>query len=354
MSDPLNLLLSRCKPLSAFVPGELSALVADAELQPFQPGQVVLRSPATPARDLLFLVAGSAEWRRSFFDRVAVAAGEGLALQPLDSLLAEEGGQVLAGALGCTVARFSRAAIETLLAQGAERACSVEMLAEPDSHEGMLISDGAVELDWMGRFLQSPLAHSLPPVTIQQLLACLHSTDVEQGETLVRRGDTGSDMFIVTRGVATVKTDAEGVFGGREILLMAGDYFGEEALVADTVRNATVVMESAGAVARLGRSTFDELIRPFLVRTTSAVPVGADLIDVRFPVEYRRSALDGARNLPISVLRAQLSVFDPYRTIAVSGRGGERAELAVFLLCQAGLDAWLLDEAASLDGPVAA
>jgi CRP-like cAMP-binding protein len=42
--------------------------------------------------------------------------------------------------------------------------------------------------------------------------------------------------------------------------LKEGDAFGEEALVADTVRNATVVMKTDGMLLRLSKQDFNELL----------------------------------------------------------------------------------------------
>jgi CRP-like cAMP-binding protein len=51
--------------------------------------------------------------------------------------------------------------------------------------------------------------------------------------------------------------------------LKEGDAFGEEALVADTVRNATVVMNTDGMLLRLSKQDFNDLLRaPLLQKVT--------------------------------------------------------------------------------------
>lgn len=352
MTTALLDLLARCQPFHRLDGAQLAACAGDIRRQPFKRGQTVLRRGASATDRLTYLIAGSAELRRSFFDRVQLNAGEGAALRPLDDLLAE-GGQVVAQADG-EIALVARELLERLAAEHSSD-YAVSALAEEDFTEDFRISDGEVEVDWMSRFLQSSLAHQLPARNIEKLLARLEVRDAAKGDTIVRRGETGDALYVLVRGLALVRTDGDGVFEGREFPLIAGDYFGEEALVADTVRSASVVMEADGAVARLARADFDELVRPHLIRLANDTLVERALLeredgnnplvlDVRLPVEYRRGCLPNSRNIPIAALRAALPDLDQQRPVLVTAHGGCRSELAVFLLRQAGFDAYLLPE----------
>lgn len=340
-------LLARCYPLQQIDAQQLDELIRDSRPRTHARGQTLLRKSDVSNTVFTYLVDGRAELRRTFFDRVALVAGDGEALQPLELLLPAEGGQVMAQE-ACQTLQLSRDCLDRALVADSSADFSVAMLGDSDLNEEFLVSDGAVEVDWMSRFLQSRLANHLPATVIQQLLACLQSREVARGETLVRRGEPGDALYLLTRGVALVHTDPDGAFGGRDFSLIPGDYFGEESLVAETVRNATVVMEADGCVARLDRSAFDELIRPHLIpRLGEGDVTGAEqLLDVRFPVEYRRDAREGSRNVPISMLRASLQQLPSDQRLLVTPEGGRRSELAVFLLRQAGFDAWLLQAAA--------
>jgi len=336
-------LLASCYPLQQVDASQLDELLRGCKPRTHTRGQTLLRKSDATIATFTFLIDGPAELRRTFFDRLNLAAGEGEALQPLELLLPADGGQVVA-LDACQTVQLSRDRIDRALAAHSSSDFSVAMLSDSDLTEEFLVSDGAVEVDWMSRFLQSPLANHLPAQVIQQLLACLQSRDVVRGEVIVRRGEPGDSLYLLTRGVALVHTDPEGAFDGRDFSLIPGDYFGEESLVAETVRNATVVMEADGAIACLDRSAFDELIRPHLIPllAESAVTGKEQLLDVRFPVEFRRKAREGSRNVPISMLRASLQTLPSDKRLLVTAEGGRRSELAVFLLRQAGFDAWLL------------
>lgn len=344
-------LLARCYPFHQINKSELAPLLKGVEAREFKRGQMLLRRNPTQADKLTYLLAGSAELRRSFFDRQLVKSGDEHALQPLDYLLLSEGGQ-LSAIDDCVVVQISREAIDRSLAAGSSRDYNVTSLSDADFTEDYLVSDGAVAVDWMSRFLQSPLAQNLPAQCIQQLLGALVVHEAVKGDAIVRRGEMGDAMYIVMRGAASVCVDEHSVFHGREIVLLPGDYFGEESIVADTLRNATVMMESDGAVGRLDRNIFEKLVRPHLVREADdalmerCLAAGVNdtiaIIDVRFPVEFRRNALPASTNIPISLLRARLPLLDKTRQHVVTRAGGRRSELAVFLLRQAGFDAYLM------------
>lgn len=344
--------LARCYPFHQIDQLEMAPLLEGLKSLEYRRGQYILRSakqadaPRQPDT-FSYLLAGRAELRRSFFDRDALEAGSGAALQPLQHLLLSEGGQILA-LDDCTVVQIPRDLVDRTMALGSTHDYEIH---ESDLSTGLL-ADGNAAVDWMSRFLQSPLAQHLPALAIQQVLMSLASEERRKGDEIVRRGEVGDALYVVTRGRALVRTDVHGVFQGREFSLLPGDYFGEESLVADTLRNATVAMEEDGAVARLDRAAFDKLIRPYLIPEAddalmerSLVAASDDrlaVIDVRFPMEFRRDALPHSINIPVPLLRSRINLLDRSRQHLVTYHGGRRSELAVFLLRQAGIDAYLM------------
>jgi CRP-like cAMP-binding protein len=80
--------------------------------------------------------------------------------------------------------------------------------------------------------------------------------DVEAGKRLVSAGRFGYEFFVIEDGTAEVVRDNEHVAD-----LGPGDFFGEMALLGDTVRNADVVSSSPLTAMVMTDSAFRSLAR---------------------------------------------------------------------------------------------
>ena len=111
-----------------------------------------------------------------------------------------------------------------------------------------------------GAFAQLPSAH------IEELLKRFKRFETRTGETIIKEGDEGDYYYVVESGRCRV----ERMIGGVSMLLAelkSGDAFGEEALVSEAKRNATVTMKTDGVLLRFDKKDFIELLRePLLLR----------------------------------------------------------------------------------------
>jgi rhodanese-related sulfurtransferase len=189
---------------------------------------------------------------------------------------------------------------------------------------------------------------SLPPANIQALLAKFQRIPATRGQTIIRQGDPGDYYYLIESGRCKVSR----LVAGSPVQLAElkeGDAFGEDALVADTVRNATVTMNTDGMLLRLSKQDFNELLRaPLLQKVTGAegerrVAAGAVWIDVRFPAEYQSDGYPGAINIPLNDIRQASAALDPAKEYIVYCQTGRRSSAAAFLLSQRGFHAVLLD-----------
>jgi len=193
-----------------------------------------------------------------------------------------------------------------------------------------------------GAFAQLPVAH------IDELLKRFERVKTAPGETVIREGDQGDYYFVVESGRFSV----ERLVGGAKVLLAelkSGDAFGEEALVSEAKRNATVTSLGEGELRRLDRTHFDELLRePLLRRVAFAeaaekVRRGALWLDVRYPSEYQYDKLPGAINVPLAEVRNMFAVLDRSREYVAYCQSGRRSAAAAFLFAQRGFKVWLLE-----------
>ena len=217
------------------------------------------------------------------------------------------------------------------------------------------LAKSAEETDWRqmsGAFRLQSLTYGalarLPSASIDQLFQRFERIKTKADEVVVREGDEGDFYYIVESGRCTVTRKVGGVDMALAEL-KAGDAFGEEALVAESTRNATVRMKMAGVLLRLKKEDFIQLLREPLLRRLSAmearqhVAAGAVWLDVRYPAEYQYDRLPGAINVPLNEIRNAIGLLEADRDYIVYCQSGRRSSAAAFLLSQRGYRAYCLE-----------
>lgn len=189
---------------------------------------------------------------------------------------------------------------------------------------------------------------SLPPANIETLLMRFQRIKAPRGEVVIRQGEEGDFYYIIERGRCIVSRSVGGA--SMELAeLKAGDAFGEEALVANARRNATVTMKTDGVLLRLAKDDFVSLLKEPLIHRIGRreaerkVAAGAVWLDVRFPAEYNADKLPGAINIPLNEIRNLFGALDRQKEYIVYCQSGRRSSAAAFLLSQRGFKAYLLD-----------
>src|SRR5438477_83088 len=138
--------------------------------------------------------------------------------------------------------------------------------------------------------------------------------------------------------------------------LGVGDSFGEEALIAEAKRNATITMMTDGVLMRLNKQDFRELMNEPLLQWVSIeqaraiIARGGRWLDVRLPSEHQTLSIEGALNVPLYLIRLKLSTLDrntPYVAYCDTGR---RSSAAAYILVERGFDAYVLTGGMNSDG----
>ena len=188
----------------------------------------------------------------------------------------------------------------------------------------------------------------LPAARIDELLRRFERIAVARGEKVIREGEEGDYYYVIDAG----RFQVERVVGGAAVLLAElrnGDAFGEEALVSEAKRNASVTAQTDGQVLRLSREHFNELLREPLLRrigyveAADMVRAGALWLDVRYPSEYQYDRLPGAINVPLAEVRNMFAVLDRSKDYIAYCQSGRRSAAAAFLFAQRGFKVWLLE-----------
>ncbi|MBW7931008.1 MAG: cyclic nucleotide-binding domain-containing protein [Gammaproteobacteria bacterium] len=203
--------------------------------------------------------------------------------------------------------------------------------------------------DWMTALLQTKAFHRVPPANIQAIFMRMQRVDYKAGEVVIRQGDAGDYFYVISSGRCNVIRETPLNKGGIKLAeLGVGDTFGEEALISETHRNATVSMLSDGSLMRLGKEDFLNLLNePLLDKVDYAeaqrvVAAGAKWLDVRLPSEFESFHETGAINIPLYFIRLKLATLDPTLTYVVCCDTGRRSSAGAFILNEHGFDTRVL------------
>lgn len=107
--------------------------------------------------------------------------------------------------------------------------------------------------------LKVPFFRGLPREEFTRVASHLKRRTAPRGDAIVRQGERGSSLFLVARGVVRVTRDDDGETTDVATLL-AGDFFGEMALLHGGVRTATCRAVTPCALYELARGDIDEVM----------------------------------------------------------------------------------------------
>ncbi len=209
--------------------------------------------------------------------------------------------------------------------------------------------DGDEDSDWMLQILRSDTFEKLPPANANEMFARMEAIPVKAHEVIIRQGDPGDYYYVIREGKCTVSQ--KGSSGKVAIVnqLSEGDQFGEEALVSDAPRNATIMMVSDGVLMRLDKKDFLELLKEPLIsrvdqkEAEAMLAQGAGLLDVRTEVEFGRGAIRSARNVPLYRIRQMIPELEQGKKYVIYCQTGSRSAVAAFMLNQRGFDTYALN-----------
>jgi rhodanese-related sulfurtransferase len=203
--------------------------------------------------------------------------------------------------------------------------------------------------DWMTALLQIKAFQKIPPANIQTLFMQLQQVNYKAGDIIIKQGQEGDYFYVISHGRCMVTRETPLSKEDIDLAeLHVGDTFGEEALISEAKRNATITMQTDGILMRLGKKDFQALlIEPMLEwfdhdEADKVITDGGRWLDVRLPSEFKVFHKDGAVNVPLYLLRHKLNMLDPGTQYVVCCDTGRRSSAAAFILNQKGFQTVVL------------
>lgn len=209
--------------------------------------------------------------------------------------------------------------------------------------------EGPSSDDWMTNLLQTKAFHRIPPANIQAIFMRMQRVDYRAGEVVIKQGDEGDYFYVVVKGRCAVTRETPLNREGIKLAeLSIGDTFGEEALISDAKRNASVTMATEGSLMRLAKQDFRPLLNEPMLEwvdmdeARTLVAGGAKWLDVRLPSEFENYRLEGALNLPLYFIRLKLKTLERDTHYIVCCDTGRRSSAGCYILSERGFRASVL------------
>ncbi|MCH8248918.1 MAG: cyclic nucleotide-binding domain-containing protein [Proteobacteria bacterium] len=330
-------LLKGFSPLDGLKRDNLAALARKVQIREMSPGQLLFKEGDTEKRTL-YIVSGVLELVDSGKVVGTVEGGTDLARNPVAPVYPR---RVSARARDrVQFISIDSDLLDVMLTWDQTGTYEVSELAGK--------SDQTNE-DWMTMLLQTKAFHKIPPANIQAIFMRMQQINYRSGDVVLKQGSEGDYFYVLIRGSALVARETPLSKDGIKLAeLKVGDTFGEEALISDAKRNATVTMQTDGAVMRLGKDDFKTLLNePMLDWVTmpeaeEIIRSGGQWLDVRLPSEYENQHLDSALNIPLYFIRLKINTLDQGMKYVVCCDTGRRSSAGAYILSERGYHAYVL------------
>lgn len=327
-------LLQPIVPFRHLLPSHLDQLLAECEILYLFAGDVLFEKGQFDDFHY-YLLSGELEAEDEELGKLTYQASS---LFPLEN--AQPRGHRVSASTAATVLKVSRERLDQLLTWSQ----TAEYLLVNIAANRHLDEDTA----WLNTILQSNLFLKVPPTNVDKIFQKLSTRVVSEGEVIVREGELGDSCYFIKEGVAEVSRYSKTALAPERLAMISeGRCFGEDALLQETVRNATVTMKTDGVLMVLKKNDFLQLLRKPEAETLAwqdflALRESYCVIDVRSESEYAQGHLNYAINIPLNLLSLKSRALDTNNTYLIYCDTGSRSTTACYFLEQTGIRAMAL------------
>lgn len=337
--------LRRYSPLDGLKRENIAALAKKTTLRALPSGESLFRIGDAEKRTF-YLMAGALELTDAKGDIQVIRAGSEEARNPIGPMLPR---------------RFNVKAVDDVEYMSVDTDLLDVMLTWDQTGDyevsELTMSQEAKPDDWMTTLLQTKAFHRVPPANLQAIFMRMQRVDFNEGDVIIKQGEEGDFFYVITSGNCVVTRETPLNKEGIKLAeLGVGDTFGEEALISENRRNATVTMTTPGVTMRLAKDDFNRLLNEPMIdwvdyeAAKDVVSNGGQWLDVRLPSEYEAYHEQGAVNIPLYFIRLKLGTLDTSVTYVLCCDTGRRSSAAAFILNERGFKTRVLKGGLNLSG----
>lgn len=330
-------LLKRFSPLDSLKRDNLAALSRKVQLREAEPQQMLFQEGDTEKRTI-YVISGKLELLDQGTVTETIEGGTDAARNPV----------------GHSFPRRASARAATRLQYLSIDSDLLDVMLTWDQTGSYEVSElkGAAERgadDWMTNLLQTKAFHKIPPANIQAIFIRMQQVNYKAGDIVLKQGTEADFFYVLIRGKCLVTRETPLNKDGIKLAeLNVGDTFGEEGLISDAKRNATVTMLTDGSVMRLGKEDFKKLLNEPMLdwvdigEAEEIIRQGGRWLDVRLPSEFENYHQDGAINIPLYFIRLKVNTLDKNTRYVVCCDTGRRSSAGAYILSERGFQAYVL------------
>jgi len=328
--------LKRFEPLGLLDDYQLTQITRYAVLHRLQPGDELCLSLTERQSEkyIDYLISGDIELRHEH-NRQQLNVQHHKSTQSLANSLANYSSII--AHTNSVILRIEKQLLESTLHLHQDKVLECEELhVEKDMHS-------------MSQLLQNRCLLALPPENIETVMALMETIEFSAGDYVINQGEQDDSYYTILNGrCCVIRRPHQLAKEIRLAELSAGASFGEEALISDTVRNASIQMMTDGTLMRLEKKYFIRyVVNPLIHYVNYRLMIeklrrGAKLIDVRGVDEFKR---DGhGLHIPLPMLRLRLEKLSKGREYIFCCNDGKLSSTAAFLSLQHGFSASVLKD----------
>ncbi len=324
--------IKRLSPFNTMTENQFDAAITESQLNQMVSGTLIFKRSTTDENQY-WLLKGAVNLLDSNFNSAVFLSDDEQAAHPIDdcsphtvSAVCKEDSEILT---------INKAALRTVL-------------------EGLDASSTQNETrDWMNELLSTPLFEFIPPKNIQTLFKRFEQVHHQKGDIIIRQNDPGDYFYAIRSGRVKVEMEKEG-----DHILIAelgiGETFGQDALVSDDLRNATVSSLSTCTLMRLASPEFEALLMNPVIEYVSRKDLEEMralgdskiiIVDLRTLNGPAQSKYPGSLHIPLLLLRKNLNQLSTDHVYVTVGAGKPKtAELGAYLMNERGFTAYVLEQ----------
>ncbi len=333
--------LKKLIPINSLSPDNLREISSKTDVLTINSGRYLLKKGDMDKKHV-YLISGKVELLNEKQLIKTIEAGKEEALQPLAH---NQPRKLSARATtDCSYIALDSNLLDIMMTWNQTGVYHVEVL--DDSKEE------STDEDWMTQLLHTKAFHKVPPANIQAIFMRMQQVEYKAGDVVIKQGEEGEYFYIIKSGRALVTRSTPSNPKGIKLAeLGPGDSFGEEALISESTRNATIAMLCKSNLVRLAKSDFISLLNEplqnyisFEEALTEVNSGDAEWLDVRLPAEFKLKHIKESVNSPLISMRLKIKTLDPGKKYILCCETGRRSSAAAYVLGEHGIQCLVLKE----------